>query len=84
MGRASTRLHRGLPGKGRPEIGSSGGAALDTALPNRGCPVRGTRWPRPGTGSWPPSRSTGRRSGSRSWPPGGGHGSGGSPPTGST
>ena len=38
MGRASTRLHSGLPGKGRPEIGSSGGAALDLALPNRRLP----------------------------------------------
>jgi sigma-54 dependent transcriptional regulator, acetoin dehydrogenase operon transcriptional activator AcoR len=38
MGRASTRLHSGLPGKGRTESGSPGGAALDIALPNRGLP----------------------------------------------
>ncbi|MGH3207907.1 MAG: sigma-54-dependent Fis family transcriptional regulator [Trebonia sp.] len=38
MGRASTRLHSGLPGKGRPDVGSPGSAALDIALPNRGLP----------------------------------------------
>ena len=38
MGRASTRLHSGLPGQGRTESGSPGGAALDIALPNRGLP----------------------------------------------
>ena len=38
MGRASTRLHSGLPGRGRPDSGSPGGTALDIALPNRGLP----------------------------------------------
>jgi transcriptional regulator of acetoin/glycerol metabolism len=38
MGRASTRLHSALPGTGRTESGSPGGAALDIALPNRGLP----------------------------------------------
>ena len=38
MGRASTRLHSGLPGRGRPDSDSPGGTALDIALPNRGLP----------------------------------------------
>jgi transcriptional regulator of acetoin/glycerol metabolism len=38
MGRASTRLHSGLPGMGRPDSDSPGGTALDIALPNRGLP----------------------------------------------
>jgi sigma-54 dependent transcriptional regulator, acetoin dehydrogenase operon transcriptional activator AcoR len=38
MGRASTRLHSGLPGKTSPERGSPGGTLLDTALPDRGLP----------------------------------------------
>jgi transcriptional regulator of acetoin/glycerol metabolism len=38
MGRASTRLHSGLPGRGRPDSDSPGGAALDIAPPNRGLP----------------------------------------------
>ena len=38
MGRASTRLHSSLPGRGRPERDAPGGGVLDTALPNRGLP----------------------------------------------
>src|ERR1700742_4518228 len=39
MGRASTRLHTGLPGKGLPKQGGPlEGAVLETALPDRGLP----------------------------------------------
>src|SRR5246500_5505978 len=38
MGRASTRLHSGLPGRGRSDSDLPGGTALDIALPNRGLP----------------------------------------------
>src|SRR6201997_2564863 len=44
MGRASTRLHSGLPGSSLPQQGGSPEMALlDTALPERGLP--GTRDP---------------------------------------
>ena len=38
MGRASTRLHSGLPGKGLPQQGRSLESAVDTALPERRLP----------------------------------------------
>src|SRR5579859_4595041 len=38
MGRASTRLHSGLPDKGLAQSGSRDGAVLDSALPERGLP----------------------------------------------
>ena len=61
MGRASTRLHSGLPGKSLPQQGRSlESTVLDTALPERGLPGNRNPLAEARDASSPPSPSTGR------------------------